>query len=327
MMQYRSLGSTGVQVSRLCMGTMTFGKEADASASAAIYGRCRDAGINFFDCANIYVGGESERILGKLMEGHRDELVITSKVYFPAGPDRNARGSSRRHIMLAIEDSLRRLHTDRVDVYFLHRWDDAVPIEESLRALDDLVAQGKVVYLGASNFAAWQVAKALGISARNGWAPIRVIEPMYNLIKRQAEVEILPMAQAENLAVIPYNPLGGGLLSGKYSNRAGESMSSGRITESEVYATRYGGESTFKAAQAFTDLAGELGVHPVTLAVAWAAAHPGVTAPILGARNVGQLEPALAALELDMNPGLYARISALTPAPAPDTDRSEEKKD
>lgn len=309
------------------MGTMTFGKEADASASAAMYARCRDSGINFFDCANIYAGGESERLLGTFMQGHRDELVITSKVHFPAGPDLNARGSSRRHIMLAVEDSLRRLGTDHLDVYFLHHWDDSVPIEDSLRALDDLVAQGKVIYPGASNFAAWQVAKALGISANKGWAPIRVIEPMYNLVKRQAEVEILPMAQAENLAVISYNPLGGGLLSGKYTGPDGPAIPAGRLRENELYARRYGGDAAFRAAQAFTGLARELGVHPVTLAVAWTAAHPGVTAPILGARSVEQLEPALAALDIVMDPGLYARISALTAAPGPATDRSEEQKD
>lgn len=330
-MKYRYLGNTGIQVSRLCMGTMTFGKEADASESAAIYALCRDSGVNFFDCADIYVGGESERILGRLASAHRDELVLTSKAYFPSGPDLNARGSGRRHLMASIEGSLKRLGTDRVEVYFLHRWDPTTPVEESLRAMEDIVAQGKALHIGASNFAAWQIAKALGVSERRGWAPIQVIEPMYNLLKRQAEVEILPLAQAENLGVMPYNPLGGGLLTGKYS-RAGASgpgAASGnaapsRLKESDIYAKRYGGEGAMGAAAAFAGLAAELGHHPATLAVAWAAAHPAVTAPILGARSAAQVQPSLKALDIEMTPELYARISALTPAPPPATDRSEE---
>lgn len=320
---YRYLGSTGIQVSRLCMGTMTFGKEADASESAAIYARCRDAGLNFFDCADIYVGGESERILGRLVSGHREEIVLTTKAYFPSGPDANARGSGRRHLLASIEGSLKRLGTDRVEVYFLHRWDPTVPIEESLRAMEDIVAQGKALHIGASNFAAWQIAKALGISERRGWSPIQVVEPMYSLLKRQAEVEILPLAQAENLGVIPYNPLGGGLLTGKYGTGGGVAGPT-RLAESEVYARRYGDERTMGAAYAFAALAAELGVHPATLAVAWAAAHPAVTAPILGARSAAQVEPSLRAFELEMTPELYARVSALTAAPPPATDRNEE---
>lgn len=323
-MQYRYLGSTGVQVSRLCMGTMTFGREADKATSAALYARCRDAGVNFFDCANGYAGGDSERILGELIAGHRDEVIITSKVHFPVGPDRNARGSSRRHIMIAVEDSLRRLNTDRIDVYFLHHWDDAVPLDDTLRALDDLVSQGKVVYPGASNFAAWQIAKALGISAREGWAPFRVLQPMYNLVKRQAEVEILPLAQAEHLGVISYSPLGGGLLTGKYGAQPGAATAAGRISENAMYARRYGQEWMYQAAQAFTALAGRRGIHPVTLAIAWVAAHPAITAPIIGARNLEQLTPALSALDIAMTPDLYAELCALTPTPPPATDRSEE---
>jgi aryl-alcohol dehydrogenase-like predicted oxidoreductase len=214
--EYRPLGNTGVQVSSLCYGTMSFGGEADEDTSAAMYRRCREAGINFFDCANGYAGGRSEEILGSLITSERSDVIITSKVYFPTGDDLNARGASRRHIMQAIEDSLRRLKTDRIDVYFIHHFDDLTPLEETLRALDDLVQQGKILYPAASNFAAWQVAKGLGISARHEWARFECIQPMYNLVKRQAEVELLPMAQSEKLGVIPYSPLGGGLLSGKY---------------------------------------------------------------------------------------------------------------
>ncbi len=330
-MRYKYLGNTGVQVSELCMGTMTFGKEADRETSAALYKRCRDGGINFFDCANGYAGGESERILGDLIQGHRNDLVITSKVYFPVGPDRNARGANRRHIMGAVEDSLKRLKTDHLDVYFLHHWDPTVPLEDPLRALDDLVSQGKILYPGVSNYAAWQIAKALGLSSKNGWAPFRVVQPMYNLLKRQAEVEILPLAQSENLGVISYSPLGGGMLTGKYGTgepntapSATNGAAKGRIEANEIYAKRYGGGDLQTQAQAFAAFAHQRGYHPASLAIAWVAAHPGITAPIIGARNMEQLEPALKAAEVPMTEELYARLSALTPTPPPATDRSEE---
>ena len=215
-MNYKLLGSTGVKVSQLCMGTMTFGKEADKAASASIFRRCRDVGINFFDCANNYADGESERILGELIHDCRGEVIITTKVFNRVGTDINARGTSRRHIMAAVEESLRRLKTDYIDIYFLHHFDPDPDMEDSLRALDDLVKQGKILYPAASNYAAWQIMKARAISKREGWSPIRCIEPMYNLVKRQSEVEILPMAASENLGVITYGPLAGGLLTGKY---------------------------------------------------------------------------------------------------------------
>ncbi len=215
-MTYRFLGKTGVKVSTIAYGTMSFGGDADEAGSKALFGACREAGVNHFDCADMYAGGRSEEILGRLIKDCREEVIITSKAYFATSKDVNAMGASRRHIQFAVEASLRRLQTDRIDIYYIHRFDDRTALEETLRALDDLVRQGKVVYLGASNFAAWQVAKALGISAKEGLAPFACIQPMYNLVKRQAESEILPMAQSEGLGVFPYNALGGGLLSGKY---------------------------------------------------------------------------------------------------------------
>jgi len=200
-MKYRYLGNTGIQVSYLCMGTMTFGREADEAASRAMFNQCRDAGINFFDCANVYNKGRAESILGELISDCRDELIVTSKFGGPMGSDLNARGASRRHLVSSLEASLKRLNTDYVDIYFLHHPDEHTPLEETLRALDDVVAQGKVRYTGVSNFAAWQIARALGVSAQNGWAPFHCVQPMYNLVKRQAEVEILPLAQSENLGV------------------------------------------------------------------------------------------------------------------------------
>lgn len=202
-MDYRNLGKTGVKVSQLCFGTMSFGDIADEDESAKMFKRCRDIGINFFDCADVYAGGRSEEILGKLMASERDELVITSKVASRVGDDINRRGSSRRHIQQQIEASLKRLKTDRIDVYFLHHFDSDTPVEETLRVLDDLVRQGKILYPALSNWAAWQVTKALGISAKESLARIECIQPMYNLVKRQAEVEILPMAQSEGIGVIP----------------------------------------------------------------------------------------------------------------------------
>ena len=322
-MEYRVLGRTGVQVSRLCFGTMAFGGDADEATSEAMFRRCRDAGINFFDCANVYAGGRSEEILGRLMAGSRDDLVITSKVHFPVGPDVNQRGLSRRHILLQAEASLRRLGTDRLDLYFVHCFDALTPMDETLRALDDLVRGGKILYPAVSNWAAWQIAMALGTSALGGLARFMCIQPMYNLVKRQAEVEILPLAASEGLGVISYSPLGGGLLSGKYG--AGTRPAGGRLQENPVYVRRYGERAYYEVVDRFVAHAGARGVHPAALAVAWVMAHPAITAPIIGARNVAQLEASLGALAVAMTPDWRAEISALSPEPPPATDRSEER--
>ncbi|MGO1120859.1 aldo/keto reductase [Rhodovibrionaceae bacterium A322] len=323
-MQYKLLGKTGVQVSELCFGTMSFGGDADKAESARLYKATRDAGINFYDCANAYSAGGAEEILGELMAGERDQLVITSKCNNPTSGDINDQGNSRRHIKKAVEDSLKRLKTDRLDVLFLHKWDPLTPVEESLRALEDLMRDGKILYSGASNFAAWQVAKALGISERKGWACFDVIQPMYSLVKRQAEVEILPQAAAENLGVISYSPVGGGLLSGKYGP-AGKRPEQGRIQDNKMYNNRYSEDWVFETAGAFTQLARDKGVHPVSLAVAWVAAHGAVTCPIIGARSVEQLQPSLDSIAVDMTGELRAEISALSRQPAPATDRLEEQ--
>jgi len=318
------LGTTGIEVSELCFGTMTFGKESDEATSADVYARCREAGINFFDCANVYVGGESERVLGKLAAHERDQVFLTSKVYFPMGEGPLARGYSRAAIMHQVEGSLKRLGTDYLDVYFLHHFDEKTPVEDALRALDDLVRQGKIRYPAVSNFAAWQISKALGISAREGLAPFRVVQPMYNLLKRQAEVELLPMALDEGLGVVSYSPLAGGVLTGKYG-RSRDLDVEGRLKVSDMYRKRYAEASDYEAAQALCALADEAGHHPVSLAVAWVGHHPGITAPIIGARSLEQLEPSLASVEVDMTDELYDRLSALTPRPPLATDREEER--
>jgi len=322
-MEYTYLGNTGVLVSELCFGTMSFGGDADEETSAAMFHYCREKGINFFDCANVYQGGLAEEILGKLIKDCREEVIITSKCYFPTSEDVNARGTSRKHIKAAVEDSLRRLSTDYIDIYFIHRFDGRTPLDETLRALDDLVRQGKILYPGASNFTAWQVAKGLGISDKEGWARFECVQPMYNLVKRQAEVEILPMAQSENLGVTPYSPLGGGLLTGKFSSN--KRPNSGRLIESKIYETRYSSDWMLDTAERFKALAEQHNCHPASLGVAWVASHPAVTAPIIGARNLKQLEGSIKSLEIDMTPELRNAISALSPEPALATDRSEEE--
>nr|WP_233994000.1 aldo/keto reductase [Salinibacter altiplanensis] len=305
------------------MGTMSFGGAADRETSAAMFRRCREAGINTFDCADVYEDGRSEEILGRLVADCRDEVVLTTKAYFPTGDGPNARGASRYHLVRAVEDSLRRLDTDRIDVFFVHRFDDQTRLGETLRALETLVQQGKVLYLGASNFAAWQVMKALGQQQAEGWTPFHVLQPMYNLTKRQAEVELLPMARSEHLGVLSYSPLGGGLLTGKYG--VDRRPDDGRLVENPMYQTRYGAEVHYEVAERFTQFAEKHGYDPVSLAVAWVAHHPAVTAPIIGARTLDQLEGSLGALDIDMTDDLRAQISALAPTPPPATDRVEER--
>lgn len=322
-MEYTFLGKTGVKISQLCFGTMSFGGDADEAVSTAMFRRCRDQGINFFDCADVYQAGRAEEILGQLIQDCREEVVIATKVYFPMSKDINAVGASRYHIRNALEASLKRLQTDRIDIYYVHRFDDFTPLEETLGVLDSMVAQGKILYLGASNFAAWQVAKALGISDTRGWARFSCIQPMYNLVKRQAEVEILPQAQAEGLGVFPYSPLGGGLLTGKYGLQKKPDF--GRLVENKMYITRYEAEWMYAAAEKFTELAEQRGLSPVTLAIAWVAAHPAVTAPIVGARSLDQLKDCIVSTAYPLSTELYSQIAALTPDPPPATDRNEEK--
>jgi aryl-alcohol dehydrogenase-like predicted oxidoreductase len=305
------------------MGTWSFGGEADEDTAREMFNRCREAGINIFDCADGYQDGRSEEILGSLIAGCRDEVIVTSKAYFPTGAHVNAAGASRRHLIASVEASLRRLDTEYIDIFFIHHFDGRTALEDTLRALDHLVSQGKILYPAASNFAAWQIAKALGISSRHGWTGFKCIQPMYNLVKRQAEVEILPMAESENLGVITYSPLGGGLLTGKYGpSRRPES---GRLIDNDKYRIRYGDEWMYDVAGRFVDFAEAHGMDPVALAVAWVGSHPAVTAPIIGARSVEQLEGSLGAAEIRLTPGLRAEISALSPSPPPATDRNEER--
>ncbi len=322
-MNHVLLGRTGVRVSELCFGTMTFGGPADEAESKRMFNRCLDAEINFFDCANVYNGGVSEEILGRLMKGKRDDLVITSKVFGNMSGTLNGGGLSRRHIVRAVEDSLRRLDTDRLDLYFVHQMDADTPVEETVRALDDLVKAGKILYPAVSNWASWQIMKALGISQRELLARFECIQPMYNLVKRQVEVEVLPLALSEQMGVIPYSPLGAGLLTGKYGRK--DRPDSGRLQENPMYVRRYSLDWYYDTAEDFVTYARNKGYNPVSLAVAWVLSHPAVTAPIIGARNLEQLEPSLDAVNIPVTPEMRAEISAFSPTPAPATDRLEEQ--
>ena len=301
----------GTQISNLCFGTMQFGGGADEPASKEMYDVCRTARVNFFDTAYAYTDGASEKILGRCVQAERESVYIATKANYEVP-------STWENIQRSCDESRTRLGVDQIDGYYLHRWDGETPLEESFEALAELQAKGLIHHIGVSNFAAWQVMKAIAVADKLG-TRIDLLQPMYNLVKRQAEVEILPMALDQDVAVVPYSPLGGGLLSGKYA--AGEE---GRLTSNDMYARRYAPDWMHETARNLSDLAADMDVHPATLAVAWTARHPGVAAPIISARSVAQLEPSLSAISFDMDQALYEAISEMTYTPPPATDRLEE---
>lgn len=301
----------GTAVSRFCFGAMQFGSGADRPAAREMYDASRAAGINFFDTAYVYTDGLSETWLGELIRSEREAVYVASKVSSNGPADRET-------ICAQMDESRRRLHVDCIDAVYLHRWDAQTPLEETFETLAELRNAGAFRDLGVSNYAAWQVMKAAGVAERFGLR-ITLLQPMYNLVKRQAEVELLPMARDQGISVVPYSPLGGGLLTGKYG--AGRS---GRLTDDSRYAARYGLPWMYETADALSRLAHDAGVSAATLAVAWVAQNPSVTAPIISARSLAQLGPSLAAMDLVMEDTLCQRITALSPTPAPATDRLEE---
>lgn len=321
-MKTNFVANTGIQVSEYSFGTMTFGKETDAAEAQRLVNRCLEVGINTFDCADLYSAGRAEEILGQTIKSVREDVVVISKAYFSLKEGANNAGLSRHYLIRAVEASLKRLDTDYIDLFYMHRFDERTGQEETLRALEDLVTAGKLRYLGASNFAAWQVSRALGVQDNNHWGRLCSIQPMYNLVKRQAEVELLPMAQAENLAVLSYSPLAAGMLTGKY--RGGARPDSGRLVANYIYETRYGEEWMYEVADKFVEYAEEHGHDPIALAIAWTKAHPAVTSVILGARDVSQLDRALGAQEIELDLESREQISALSRTPPPATDRTEE---
>jgi len=315
------LGRTGLPVSRLCLGTMTFGLQCDEPASAAIMDRAAAGGITFFDTADVYpVGGgpetvgRTEEIVGRWLAPRRHDVVIATKCSGAMSGRPWDRGTSRKHILDAIEGSLRRLRTDYVDLYQLHHPDPATPIDETLRALDDVVRAGKARYVGCSNFPAYKVARALGRSEVLGVCRFDSVQPRYNLLFRQIERELLPLCLEEGIGVIPYNPIAGGLLSGKHRREAGPTAGT-RFTlgnAAERYQDRYWHEREFATVDALRPLAQEAGLPLAGLAVAWTLAHPAITSAIIGASRPEQLDDLLVAVEKPISADLKARLDELT---------------
>ena len=311
-MKYRRLGDTGLMVSELCLGCMTFGRETEEEDSKGLVGRFLEAGGNFIDTADVYSKGVSEEITGKAIKDVRDEVVLATKVRFPMGDGPNEVGLSRKHIMQGCEDSLRRLGTDYIDLYQVHCWDSATPLEETLSALTDLVRAGKVRYIGVSNFTAWQLMRSLQLSEVHGFERFVCVQPQYSLVERNIEREILPVCLEESLGVIPWSPLGGGFLSGKYS-RDQEPPQGSRISEAvesmEEYWDRRATERNWRVLEVVGRISEETGKSYAQIALNWLLRQEGVTVPIIGARTMHQLEDNLGASGWELDEGQVAELS------------------
>jgi 1-deoxyxylulose-5-phosphate synthase len=320
-MQHVRLGRTGLNVSRICLGTMTFGLQVDEAASFAILDHAHSKGITFLDAADVYpLGGDlttvgrTEEILGRWLSSRREQFVVATKCFGPMGPNAWDAGNSRRHIMDAVDASLRRLQTDFIDLYQLHFDDRNVPLEESLQALDDLVRVGKVRYVGCSNFLAYRLAQALGKSTALGLARFDSVQPRYNLVFREFERELFPLCLDEGVGVIPYNPIAGGLLSGKHDRskppEEGTRFTLG--TAGNMYQDRYWHDNVFDTVDQLAKVADSAGIPLPTLAVAWTLQHPAITAPIVGASRPEQLDATCAAVDTVLEPDLVATLNELT---------------
>lgn len=316
-MEYQPLGRTGVKVSRLCLGCMMFGGKTGEQDSFAIIDRAIDAGINFLDTANVYSRGRSEEVTGAALKrnGKRQRIVLATKVHGKmADDDPNMEGNSRRHIIQQCEASLRRLQTDYIDLYQIHRPDSTIPIDETLRALDDLIRDGKVRYIGTSTYAAWQVVEALGVSKELGLNRFICEQPPYNLLDRRIERELLPMARTYGIATIPWSPLAGGLLTGKYNrNQPPPAESRFGDLENAPHLQRRWQEQLFDVTEGLAPLAEAKGCSMSQLALAWCMQQPGVTSPIIGPRTMDQLEDNLGALEVTIDDNDRTTIDELVP--------------
>lgn len=325
-MRTRLLGRTGLKVSEICLGTMTFGSlpggrrvpGCDEKESLAILNAYLEAGGNFVDTADGYADGRSEEILGRGLKGRRDDVVLATKVFFPAGAGANRKGLSRKHIFEAIEVSLRRLQTDYLDLYQVHCFDARTPLEETLSALDALVRQGKVRYLGCSNFSAWQLAEALGVSALNHYARFDCLQPQYSLVCRPIEREILPLCRTEGVGVIAWSPLGGGFLSGKYRSGEAEPRAS-RLADSDPstrsWVERLLTERNFQILRAAEEASIRLRKTLSQVALAWLLAVPGLTSVIIGARNLAQLHENLGAGGWEFPPEEWKKLDDVSALP------------
>ena len=303
-MEYTRLGNTGLKVSRICLGTMTYGTSKwrdwvlDEEASRPFIQRALEVGINFFDTADMYSNGESEKVVGRALKdlARREQVVIATKVYHPMGDKPNRGGLSRKYILHAIDDSLRRLGTDYVDLYQIHRWDKETPIEETLEVLHDVVRSGKARYIGASSMWAWQFAQALYVADLHGWTRFVSMQDHYNLVYREEEREMLPLCRDQGIGVIPWSPLARGFLAG---NRTRDKSGETTRSKTDDFAHRlYYQESDFQVVDRVEELANRRGVRPAQIALAWLLQQPGITAPILGASQSYHLEDAVAALDL-----------------------------
>jgi len=303
-MQYKKLGRTGLKVSEICLGTMIFGDQVSETEAIDIMRGAMAAGVNFFDTADRYVGGKSEQIVGRALKGERDSVVLASKVANRVGPGANDIGLSRKHIMKAMEDSLRRLETDYLDLYYVHLPDYDTPVEETLRALDDLVHQGKVRYIACSNFRAWQLCKALWVSDVHNLARFDCIQSPYNLLTRDIEYELLPLCASEGVGVSVYNPLAAGLLTGKHDPTKPPAEGTRFALESigPMYYERYWSPSNFEAVASLKEIASEHGRSLTVFSLAWILSSEVVTSAICGASSVKQLEQNLGATEIRLSP-------------------------
>lgn len=283
-MNYRQLGSSGVRVSVIGLGTNQFGGRVDQAGVDAIIGAAIDLGINLIDTADVYQKGRSEETLGKALQGRWDRVVLATKVFHPTGEGANDHGASRYHIMTGVEASLRRLQTDHIDLYQIHSWDKETPIEETLRALDDLVRSGKVRYVGASNFASWQLARANAIAELRGWSPFVSIQNHYHMLERELEREMIPYCNAQHVGILPYFPLAGGFLTGKYLR--GHAAPAGSRGESSTYVQRYMVDANYAKVETLSAWAEERGHNMGQLAHAWLLGQPRVSSVISGATSV-----------------------------------------
>ncbi len=320
-MEYRLLGKTGLKVSDLCLGAMTFGRETSESDSFAILDRFVESGGNFIDTADVYSGGMSEQIVGRwIQQKNRDDYVIATKVRFAMGPGQNDVGLSRKHIIAGVESSLKRLGTDYIDLYQVHAWDNLTPIEETLGTLNDLVRRGLVRYIGASNFRAWQLQKAIYTSRANGWESFSCLQPQYNLLCRATEYELLPLCAQEGLGVIPWSPLRGGWLSGKFHRGMENPPADTRIAAAEAHGwgeswSNYNNDYTWTVIDALFEVAKEAGKTPAQTAINWLLQRQAVTAPIIGARTIEQLDNNLGASGWALTPKQIERLDKASRLP------------
>lgn len=315
-MKYNSLGKSGLLVSELCLGAMTFGKEVNESDSIEMIHRFLDQGGNFIDTADVYVGGESEKIVGKAIKERRSEVVLATKVRMRVGPHPNDFGYSRRRIMEGIDQSLKRLNTDYIDLYQLHVWDHLTPIEETIRTLDDLVSSGKVRYIGCSNFLAWQMMKALSYSDFQNMVRFISIQPQYSLINREMDREIIPLCKEENVGIIPWAPIGGGFLTGKYVK--GENPQSGRLSNGvgESSWENRANEKNFAILEAVQEVAQSLDKTPAQVALRWLLQKEEITSPIFGASSLEQYEENMGSIGWELSEEQWNQLDEISKLPS-----------